>query len=84
MATKSPSIVHYEEKNISWEADLSLCKSCGLCIEKCPVKCLSFDRANNQFLGMPGVKCQISKCIACHTCETVCPDCAIEVKIEKK
>lgn len=69
----------YEKKDIVWSVDQDLCKSCGLCIEKCPVKCLSFDLANNQYLGLPTIKCDIAKCIGCQNCAKNCPDCAILV-----
>jgi 2-oxoglutarate ferredoxin oxidoreductase subunit delta len=76
MKTKSLS---YQQKNLTWETFPDICKSCGLCIEKCPVKCLSWDTENLQYLGLPSVKCDIEKCIACKTCEKNCPDCAIAV-----
>lgn len=71
--------ISYEDKGIVWETFPDLCKSCGLCIEKCPVNALSFDLENNQYLGMSAVKCKAEICIACHTCEEVCPECAIKV-----
>lgn len=83
MAEKSFSKIKYQSKGTIWQVSPDLCKSCGLCIEKCPVKCLSFDKENNQYLGMPTVKCDVEKCIRCKTCEVVCPDCAISVNIEK-
>lgn len=73
----------YEKKGLIWETFPGLCKSCGLCIEKCPVKALSFDVENNQYLGMPAVKCKAEICIACRTCENICPECAIKVTGKK-
>lgn len=70
----------YRDRGISWEIFPAVCKSCGLCIEHCPIHCLSFDINNIEYLGMPTVKCDVKKCIACHTCELNCPDCAIEVR----
>lgn len=83
MAKKDIKSISFQEKGLCWETFPALCKSCGLCIEKCPAKCLSFDAENSEYLGMPLVKCDISKCIACHTCEINCPDCAIKVEGSK-
>lgn len=63
---------------------LDLCKGCGMCIEKCPVKCLKWD---NKILGVyntPTIDIDIDKCIVCGLCELYCPDCAISVKGKKK
>lgn len=80
MVSKNSKSIKYKEKDISWETFPELCKSCGLCIEKCPQKCLFFDEENIEYLGMPIVKCNVEKCIACRICETNCPDCAIRVE----
>lgn len=80
MATKNFSKITYTDKGLKWSISPDVCKSCGLCIEKCPVKCLSFDTTQNEYLGMPAVKCDAKRCIACHTCEQNCPDCAITVQ----
>lgn len=73
----------YETPKTKWEIDPSLCKSCGLCVLKCPVKALYFDEENNNYLGTPVVGCDITKCIACGTCQNVCPDCAIYLEKQK-
>jgi 2-oxoglutarate ferredoxin oxidoreductase subunit delta len=70
----------YEKPKSRWEINPNFCKSCGLCILKCPVKALAFDEENNNYLGTPIVGCDITKCIACGTCQNVCPDCAITVE----
>lgn len=57
-----------------------LCKGCGLCIEKCPKKCLHWSNVLGVY-GTPTVEAN-DECIACGICQGVCPDCAI--KIEKK
>jgi 2-oxoglutarate ferredoxin oxidoreductase subunit delta len=62
---------------------LSLCKGCGLCMEKCPQKCLSWSN-NLGLYGTPTVEADMEKCIACGICKTVCPDCAIVVEKKKK
>lgn len=73
-------VLTYAAKGTVWVNYPELCKSCGLCIEKCPVKCLSFDLENNNYLGNPAIKCDIKKCIACKTCERNCPDFAIRIE----
>lgn len=59
-----------------------LCKGCGICIEKCPVKCISWDKENTGVYNGPTIKADMSKCIACGICDLSCPDSAI--KVEKK
>jgi len=59
-----------------------LCKGCGLCIEKCPVKCLKWSKVLGVY-GTPVVEAD-DKCIACGICQEVCPDCAINVEKRKK
>jgi len=58
---------------------LGLCKSCGECVVKCPVKCISWDKEELGQLGEPAITIDIEKCIACETCEQICPDFAIEI-----
>lgn len=59
----------------------SLCKGCGICIEKCPVKALSFGEDIGVFgTNVPTIDLQ--KCITCGNCRRFCPDSAIAV--EKK
>jgi 2-oxoglutarate ferredoxin oxidoreductase subunit delta len=83
MARKDFKKIEYKEGRFVWQTFPEICKSCGVCIEKCPVKCLSYDQNNSEYLGMPAVKIDIKKCIACGTCERVCPDCAIRVEGKK-
>ena len=83
MASKDFKKIEYENQKIKWTTFPDICKSCGLCIVRCPMKCLSFDKEQNEYLGMPTIQCDIEKCIACGTCERVCPDCAIRVEGEK-
>ena len=59
---------------------LDLCKSCGLCIHVCPVKCLSWDEDKLNSHGLSSVKININKCVDCKQCERICPDAAIQVE----
>jgi 2-oxoglutarate ferredoxin oxidoreductase subunit delta len=79
MGEKKFKSIEYADMGILWETYPELCKSCGLCIRKCPTKSLSFNTSENEYLGMPTIKCDAEKCIACHTCENICPECAIKV-----
>ena len=58
---------------------IGLCKSCGECIAKCPAKCISWDESEIGQVGEPAIKIDLDKCIACETCEMICPDAAIEI-----
>lgn len=58
-----------------------LCKGCGICIEKCPYKALTWSDKKN-FISQFIPKVAIDKCTACKTCQEFCPDSAI--KVEKK
>ena len=69
----------YTDGQKEWTNFSEICKSCGLCIEKCPQKCLSFDEKRNGYYGTPSVKCDINQCITCGICELNCPDQAIRV-----
>ena len=57
----------------------SLCKGCGLCIAKCPVKCMSWSNELGVY-GTPRVQADPETCIGCGMCQLVCPDCAIVVE----
>jgi 2-oxoglutarate ferredoxin oxidoreductase subunit delta len=75
--------IKYADKGIAWSNYPDLCKSCGFCIDRCPQKCLSFDKERKNYLGTSVVQCDIDKCISCHICENVCPECAILVEGKK-
>jgi 2-oxoglutarate ferredoxin oxidoreductase subunit delta len=53
--------------------DLSLCKSCGICVELCPKDVFDTDD-----LGRP-VVARLADCTSCTFCERHCPDFAIDV-----
>lgn len=64
-----------------WSVFPQLCKGCGLCIEKCPVKCIAWSEGLGVY-GTPRVAADMKECIVCGICQMVCPDCAI--RVEKK
>jgi 2-oxoglutarate ferredoxin oxidoreductase subunit delta len=70
----------FGDKAKSWTQFPEQCKSCGLCIEACPVKVLTWDEEVLGHFGAHTVKCDIKNCIQCKKCEFVCPDMAIRVK----
>jgi 2-oxoglutarate ferredoxin oxidoreductase subunit delta len=63
---------------------LGLCKGCGLCIQKCPVKAISFSAKDLGVYSTPSVEIDLNKCIFCGICETICPDCALKVSKKSK
>ena len=64
-----------------WYIYTDLCKGCGLCMVKCPKKCLSWSSEVGLY-QTPMVHPVADECIACGTCALVCPDSAI--RVEKK
>lgn len=75
--TKTEIIIS-KSGNKTAEIDPKLCKGCGICIEKCPVKALGFGQDLGVFaLSVPEI--DIAKCIACGNCRRFCPDGAIGV-----
>lgn len=73
-------VITLEGPKAVWSVFPSLCKGCGLCIEKCPVKTLAWsDKLGVYGTPTPQVKEDIP-CIGCSMCQTVCPDCAISVE----
>lgn len=72
----------FESSKGQWAIFAELCKGCGLCIEKCPVKCIAWSD-NLGVYGTPRVDADMEKCIVCGICQGVCPDCAIRVDKKK-
>ncbi|MCL2336276.1 MAG: 4Fe-4S binding protein [Firmicutes bacterium] len=72
-----------EAKKGFWTVFAGLCKGCGLCIEKCPKKCMSWSDLLGVY-GTPSVKINTDECISCGTCQNFCPDCAIVVEKKKE
>lgn len=58
---------------------LGLCKGCGLCLIKCPVKAIRFSEKEVGVYSTPAVEIDPKKCIFCGICETICPDSALRV-----
>ncbi len=54
------------------------CKGCGLCAAHCPKKCITFTDTMNS-AGYYPIKVEESKCIACGSCYTMCPDGVYEI-----
>lgn len=55
------------------------CKNCGLCIENCPKKIISFTTYNNKKGYNPAKMKESEECTGCGICYTICPDICIEV-----
>ncbi|MBU3957045.1 4Fe-4S binding protein [Patescibacteria group bacterium] len=65
-------------KKGTWTVFLGLCKGCGICLVKCPVKALIFGKEKG-VVGQSAPKVIPEKCNLCQTCEINCPDVAIRV-----
>jgi len=63
--------------------DAHRCKSCGLCVDKCPKKVLAIGKEINAQGYNYVVQENPDDCIFCDICGLVCPDMAIGVVIEK-
>lgn len=68
---------------------LGLCKSCGLCLEKCPQRAISFSGSQRRndyqaidlgIYGAPAIEVDIKKCLGCGICQRICPDCAVKIE----
>lgn len=79
--TNWESATEASEKGL-WAIFPGLCKGCGLCIEKCPKKCISWSDGLGVY-GTPRVVADMKECIVCGICQMVCPDCAIRVEKNK-
>ena len=72
-----------ENKEMIYDNHLDLCKSCGLCIEFCPVNCIKYHEKNLGRFGSPAIEVDLDVCIKCGMCERICPDAAISIEIKK-
>lgn len=59
--------------------DARRCKSCGLCVDKCPKGVLAIGAAINAQGYNYVVQEHSDKCVLCDICGIVCPDMAIGV-----
>ena len=58
-----------------------LCKGCGLCIERCPQQTLAFSaRVGDLGVPLPEPGHNDAHCVACHSCELICPEAAIVIQ----
>ncbi len=73
----------FQNKNKKIILFKGLCKGCGLCLEKCPQKAISFSKKELGVYSTPTVEIDINKCNLCGICETICPDCALKVEKPK-
>jgi len=61
-----------------------LCKGCGLCLEKCPKRCLDWSERLGIY-GTPAIEpVDGETCNYCGLCALACPDCAIMVTKKKR
>lgn len=58
------------------------CKGCGLCINVCPKKIISFSSKLNIKGYHPATVTEekMKECIGCASCGKMCPDCVITVE----
>jgi 2-oxoglutarate ferredoxin oxidoreductase subunit delta len=58
------------------------CKGCGLCINVCPKKIISFSKGLNIKGYHPAAITdeKMKECIGCASCGKMCPDCVITVE----
>lgn len=67
--------------NYIMRIDGGTCNGCGICVEGCPLKALTFEsntQKNGKNNGKPPVHSK-SKCIVCFVCEHNCPKGAISL-----
>lgn len=66
----------------SWTVYFGLCKSCQMCVEKCPFQAIGVNQDKLGVYSTPSVKVDPQKCTLCQICEQICPDCALRVEKE--
>jgi len=54
-------------------ADTSLCKSCGLCVNACPVQAIASTKELNK-KGYEIIRVDTELCTGCGQCYKICPD----------
>ena len=75
---KGYKIADVAKGKADWYMFTDLCKGCGLCIVKCPKKCLNWSKEVGLY-QTPCVEPNPADCIACGMCALTCPDSAIKV-----
>lgn len=81
VANKGIKVENVAKGKADWYLFTELCKGCGLCIVKCPKKCISWSKEVGIY-QTPAVRPNPEECIACGMCALVCPDQAI--RLDKK
>lgn len=83
MSTSAFKLKQFDTKKALFTIFTGLCKGCGLCIQKCPVKTLEWSQELGVY-GTPAVQPHDEEaCTACGMCSIVCPDCAIVIERKK-
>ncbi len=67
-----------------WVINESLCKGCGMCIARCPLKILAYADHLTPKGVHPASIIDEAKCTSCAICARSCPDVAIEIFKEEK
>ncbi|NLF95664.1 MAG: 4Fe-4S binding protein [Candidatus Riflebacteria bacterium] len=67
-----------------WVINENLCKGCGICISRCPLKILAFADHLSAKGVHPAAITDEAKCTSCAICARSCPDVAIEIFKEEK
>ncbi len=75
---KGYKIADVAKGKADWYMFTDLCKGCGLCMVKCPKKCLNWSKEVGLY-QTPCVEPNPDDCIACGMCALTCPDSAIKV-----
>ena len=75
---KGYKIADVAKGKADWYMFTDLCKGCGLCMVKCPKKCLILSKEVGLY-QTPCVEPNPDDCIACGMCALTCPDSAIKV-----
>lgn len=83
MTTSAYKMNQVDTKKALFTVFTGLCKGCGLCIQKCPVKTLDWAEELGVY-GTPAVEPKNPEdCTGCGICALVCPDCAIVIDRKK-
>lgn len=67
-----------------WQVNEKLCKGCGICVSRCPMKILGFAEHITPKGVHPAMMKDEDKCTSCAICARSCPDVAITIYKEVK